>query len=303
MSLVLPEVSNDAGASSRRPLVSICIPVYNHRNYVVQCVRSIIAQDYPRVELIVIDDGSTDDSAAVLQALVSECEERFERFELRSRANKGLSRTLNEGVEWGRGDYFCVIASDDAMLPHKTSVLLNYLESVPACAGAFGGISIMDDEGNIVGEVNPAPRRCKFNDIFLAKVKLLAPANLLRMEVVRRVGGFNPETRVEDWDMWLRMTSQGEELHIVGKLVSLYRRHDNNTSKNYELMQGEMAKISSHYRGHSLYQANQSMLYCLTFRDRALVSKWHAAQMLPSVIWRVRDIRMYQGLFNLIFRW
>ncbi|MHA6193670.1 glycosyltransferase family 2 protein [Pseudomonas wadenswilerensis] len=292
-----------AVSAKERPLVSICIPVYNHQQYVEQCIRSIIAQDYQRIELIVIDDGSPDNSAAVVESLIATCDARFERFEFRSRANKGLSGTLNEGLEWSRGEYFCVIASDDAMLPVKTSTLVGYLESHPDCAGAFGGISVMDDDGRVVGEINPHARTCEFSDVFLAKVKLLAPANLLRTEVVRRIGGFNPDVKVEDWDMWLRMTSQGENLHITGKLVSLYRRHDSNTSKNYELMQNEMAKIACTYRDHPLYAANQSMLYCLKFRDRALVSKLQAVRMLPSVIWRVRDIRMYQGLFNLLFKW
>lgn len=303
MSVVLSGPSREPEVSVSSPLVSICIPVYNHRKYVEQCVRSVIAQDYPRIELIVIDDGSTDDSMAVLDTLTALCNERFERYELRHRPNKGLSNTLNEGLAWARGEYFCVIASDDAMLPRKTSTLLTYLASTPRCVGAFGGISMMDDDGNPVGNVNPAPRICSFADVFLAKVKLLAPANLLRTAAVRQVGGFNPDVKVEDWDMWLRMTHRGEELHIVGEIVSRYRRHDSNTSKNYVLMQNEMAKIASAYQGHPLYTANQSMLHCLKFRDRALVSKWEAIKMLPSVVWRITDVRMYQGFFNLLFKW
>ncbi|WP_158248188.1 glycosyltransferase [Pseudomonas sp. FW305-17] len=284
-------------------LVSVCIPVYNHQRYVEQCVRSILEQDYSRIELIVIDDGSPDESCQVIKQLITECEARFERFEFRSRPNKGLSNTLNEGLAWSRGEYFCVIASDDAMLPDKTTKLLAHLEEDATFAGAFGGIMMMDDDGKIVGQVNPGSRDCCFADIFLAKVKLLAPANLLRTEVVRRMGGFNPQVKVEDWDLWLRMTHGGERLRIVGEVVSLYRRHDSNTSKNYALMQNEMAKIASAYRLHPLYASNQSMLHCMKFRDHAMVAKLQAVKMLPSVCWRVGDVRMWQGLFNLLFKW
>lgn len=303
MSQDLKPESSEVSYRSLDSLVSVCIPVYNHEKYVEQCVRSVIAQDYRRIELIIIDDGSSDASANVVGRLSEICAERFERFAFVSRPNKGLSATLNEGLKWSRGEFFCVIASDDAMLPRKTSILLNHLQSDPTCAGAFGGIQIMDDDGKIVGSLNPKSRNCSFKDVFLARVKLLAPANLLRTEVVRFIGGFNESVKVEDWDMWLRMTSLGESLQIVGEEVSLYRRHDTNTSKNYELMQAEMARIAAAYQQHPLYKANQSMLLCLKFRDRAIISKARAFKMLPSVIWRVFDVRMYQGLFNLLFKW
>lgn len=303
MSQGISQENSEVSQSPLGSLVSICIPVYNHEKYVEQCVRSVIAQDYQRVELIIIDDGSTDASADVVGHLSDLCAKRFERFAFVSRPNRGLSATLNEGLKWSRGEYFCVIASDDAMLPRKTSILLSHLQSVSSCAGAFGGIQIMDDDGEIVGRLNPKARSCDFKDVFLAKVKLLAPANLLRTKIVRQIGGFNESVKVEDWDMWLRMTSRGESLQIIGEEVSLYRRHHTNTSKNYELMQAEMAKIAADYQQHPLFKANQAMLLCLKFRDRAIVSKIRALKMLPTVIWRVSDVRMYQGLFNLLFKW
>ena len=80
------------------PLVSIAIPSYNHEIYVQECIRSVIDQDYRNIELIIIDDGSTDNSVEKIEELIPLCKKRFVRFEFLCRENKGLSATLNEAI-------------------------------------------------------------------------------------------------------------------------------------------------------------------------------------------------------------
>ena len=93
-------------------LVSIIIPSYNHERFVCDSIRSVIDQSYQNIELIVIDDGSTDSSVEKIQGLIPLCEKRFIRFEFRHRPNKGLSATLNEALEWTQGEYFSSLASE-----------------------------------------------------------------------------------------------------------------------------------------------------------------------------------------------
>lgn len=83
---------------NQKPLVSVVIPCYNHENYVQECIKSAIEQDYENIELIIIDDGSKDESVNKIQELVPGCEKRFCRFEFRTRPNKGLCKTLNEAL-------------------------------------------------------------------------------------------------------------------------------------------------------------------------------------------------------------
>ena len=113
------------------PLVTIAIPSYNHGRYVQACIESIIEQDYENIELIIIDDGSTDDSVLRIGEMVARCRARFQRFEFLPRSNKGLCATLNEALEWARGFYFAVSDSDDVLLPSKTSVLLSHIFGEP----------------------------------------------------------------------------------------------------------------------------------------------------------------------------
>ncbi|EPK1752121.1 glycosyltransferase family 2 protein, partial [Acinetobacter baumannii] len=96
----------------KTPLVSIVIPCYNHVDYVQDCIQSIIDQTYQNIELIIIDDGSKDESVLKINEMLKKCENRFSRFEFRHRPNKGLSATLNEALEWCQGEYFATLASD-----------------------------------------------------------------------------------------------------------------------------------------------------------------------------------------------
>ena len=101
------------------PLVSVCVPAYNHEKYIAECIQSIIEQDYKNIELIIINDGSKDKTDEVIKSYEQKCQERFVRFEYRNRGNRGLSETLNEMVDWSHGKYFSAIASDDILLFNK----------------------------------------------------------------------------------------------------------------------------------------------------------------------------------------
>ena len=126
------------------PLVTIAVPSYNHAPYIAECVASLIAQDYPRIELIVIDDGSRDGSAAVVEGLTEQCRARFERFELIARENQGLCNTLNQALDWAQGEYFVTADSDDRLLPAHVSRLLPELEQAPQLAAVYGGAMLIN---------------------------------------------------------------------------------------------------------------------------------------------------------------
>ena len=136
------------------PLVSISIPAYNHERYVQETIRSVIEQDYPRIELIVIDDGSKDSTWAKIEALRGECEKRFERVVMYTRPNKGRVATALEIGTLLRGDFCGGIASDDRFLPGAISALLK---------------PMLEDEsiGNVVGVnilIDADSKRCYWDE-------------------------------------------------------------------------------------------------------------------------------------------
>ncbi|MBM7454926.1 alpha-1,3-rhamnosyltransferase [Oceanisphaera litoralis] len=226
------------------PLVSVVIPCYNHEGYVQETIKSVIEQDYENIELIIIDDGSKDNSITKIQKMVPQCEKRFARFEFRHRPNKGLCATLNEALEWCEGEYFSAIASDDILNVKKVSELMKTFSDCldDKVVGVFGGMELIDDCGNKVGEKKQVFTH-NFKSLIYHERIPFAPAALLKTKRVKEVGGYDPSIAIEDWFMWLKLTESGDLLVSKDILVVNYRVHDESMSRNVKKMHSERMKI------------------------------------------------------------
>ncbi|MDR6543216.1 alpha-1,3-rhamnosyltransferase [Acinetobacter bereziniae] len=222
-----------------QPLVSVVIPCYNHENFVKDCIQSVIDQTYENIELIIIDDGSEDDSVVKIQELVSKCVDRFTRFEFRYRSNKGLSATLNEALIWCNGKYFSSIASDDILFTNKIKFQVEYLENQINVAGVFGDVKVLQNNiDNTVVKKNKKTiiKRFNFDDVINHRFTLWAPTQMLKLDIIRDIGGFKDGIVIEDWYLWLKITQCGFDLDYINQSFAYYRRHENNMSSNYEKM-------------------------------------------------------------------
>ncbi len=236
----------------KMPLVSITIPSYNHGSYVKACIESIILQDYANIELIIIDDGSTDDSVLKISEMVDRCRARFHRFEFVHRPNKGLCATLNEALEWAQGDYFSVTDSDDLLFPSKTSVLVLEIEGLSKVAGVFGGAEIINTDGSILNVIRPQCFTYEFSDILRRNKMMFSSCMLIRLDLMRLTGGYPKDLYIEDWYMWLKLTEGGDKLKVIAEPLIQYRLHETNISKNVFKMfeaRKEILNIFSHHQG------------------------------------------------------
>jgi alpha-1,3-rhamnosyltransferase len=245
-------------ADTPKPLVSVVIPCYNHEKYVQECIKSVIEQDYENIELIIIDDGSKDESVSKIQELVSECEKRFSRFEFRTRPNKGLCATLNEAIAWCKGEFYSAIASDDMMLPHKTSLQVQYFIEHPECDAVFGGMYVVDDNGEVVKPRKGFNGLVSFKDLFLQKRSLAAPTQMIRLKKLTSAGPYPEGLYIEDWYMWLRISHAGAVICSLADPVAYYRRHQSNMSGKVDVMSAARKIIISDYKDHPLYQKAQA---------------------------------------------
>jgi len=255
---------------SNKPLVSIVIPCYNHEKFVQDSIQSVIEQTYENIELIVIDDGSKDNSILKIQELIPQCKERFVRFEFRTRANKGLSATLNEALGWCQGSYYSAIASDDILLKSKIAVQVEYLESPSnvKCAGVFGNVIYIDNNSNHLRESRLSFKRNKFKDIFLQDYTILAPTQLLRLNLIRKVGYYDEDVKIEDYYMWLKLTFSNEfYLDSLEDCFVKYRAHETNSSKNFYLMHNERLKVLRSYMELDNYNESVSLSYLMYAHD------------------------------------
>lgn len=234
------------------PLVSVVIPCYNHSCYVEEAIQSVIDQDYENIELIIIDDGSSDDSVSKIGRMLSACQQRFKRFEFISRPNKGLCATLNESLEWCQGEFFSAVASDDVWLPHKINKQVElFLSPGNENVGVISGeMVIMNFKG--VAELKSKFQPLKvvfynFLDVYHARARINAPAAMIRTQCVRDAGGYNVNVIIEDLYMWLSITSLGYSVMAVSEIFSKYRIHNSNTFSKIEEMQESRIKLLKHF--------------------------------------------------------
>ncbi|MWC19333.1 glycosyltransferase [Acinetobacter johnsonii] len=269
------------------PLVTIAIPCYNHEVFVQDSIRSVINQTYKNIEFIIIDDGSTDQSVNKIKEMLGQCEQRFTRFEFRGRPNKGLCNTLNEALEWAQGDYFCVIASDDQMLPEKTSLQISSFKS--DTVGVFGGVNIINNTNQILSSRVREYSETGFEDILLNKHDLPASSQMFKTDILRQVGGYNPNVKVEDWDLLLRMSKLNKKMVYIPQLLINYRKHDSNISSDNTFMYTEMIKILDQYVDEPKYA---QALYIV--KKRLLVNPMKKISKLKAFFLKIKILLEYK---------
>lgn len=235
------------------PLVSVVIPCYNHEQFVQDCIQSVIDQTYENIELIIIDDGSKDGSVEKIQEMMGLCKERFTRFEFRARPNKGLSATLNEAIELSKGKYFCGLASDDLIIEEKIKLQVDFMEKNEDVSALFGSADYIDELNNVKKLNKLKNQQYQFDKIFLNECLFFAPTQMMRLDILRAVGGYDPEILVEDWYMWLKMAENGK-VYCLSETLAKYRVHENNSTRNAKFIYENNLKTLSLYSDHKLYK-------------------------------------------------
>lgn len=284
----------------RPPKVSIVIPCYNHADFVSECIESVLNQDYENIELIIIDDGSVDESPDIIKSYSEKIANRFERFLIITRANKGLCTTLNEALAWSEGDFFSVIASDDFMLPWKTSVQTRLLMSDQSLAAVFGGTLTVDAVSKVKKSRNKATSYYDFDDVILRRAALSAPTAQVRRSSLVEVGGYDESLAVEDFDLWLKLSYSGYRLMHCGVIVSGYRDHNSNASKRKLLIWNGVKSILQKYNRHPLYSRAMTKSIIIYAGDIGADSPAEAIAELKNV-WRIRKIDVFRFRFIKIF--
>lgn len=272
------------------PLVTIVIPCYNHAKYVQDSIRSVINQTYVNIELIIIDDGSTDQSVNKIKEIMEECEQRFTRFEFRYRPNKGLSNTLNEALEWANGEYFSVLASDDQMLAKKTELQVKAFK--PDTVGVFGGVNIINDKNEVISSRVREYSESNFEDIILNNHDLPASSQMFEKNALKEAGGYNPNVKVEDWDLLLRISKLNKRMVYIPEVLIKYRKHDTNISSDSKFMYVEMCKILDQYVGEKLYARAKFII-----KRRLLLPEIKKENKLVALLFKIRIYLEYRLFF------
>lgn len=210
--------------------VSVIIPAYNQADYLAPAVQSALDQTHADVEVIIVDDGSTDHTSQVAQSFTDP------RVCYVYQVNRGLSGARNTGIRHATGRYLTYLDSDDLFLPEKIAILLAEIERHPRSGFVAGQAVPIDEEGQSIGKLFDKGLPVHLPDLLLGN-PLHVGSVLVSRDWQERVGFFDETLRsYEDWDMWLRLALAGCPMACVAQPVSLYRFHRHQMTRDSRQM-------------------------------------------------------------------
>ena len=284
-----------------QPLVTVIIASYNHAPYIEQSIQSVLDQTYPNIELLVIDDGSPDDSVERIQRL-----QAVHGFDFRVQQNQGLTNTLNGAIARAKGSLIVPFGSDDIMMPDRIAVQVAYMDGKPEVGICAGNIELIDADGNLFPEKRQRRdvpfRRLDFDDMFLERKPYPpAPTLMIRREALDKVGGFDPSIRLEDLYIELKITHAGYFIDGLNVVMARYRKHATNSYKNHRFMIDSILRIYAQFSDHPLYDEVRynflkSMFLKTANRNRAL-----ARELLAQIPFKHWTGKTWRGLGRLYF--
>jgi glycosyltransferase involved in cell wall biosynthesis len=219
---------------ARTPMVSVCIPSYNHARFLPETLGSILSQTFRDFELIVVDDGSTDNSLEILQNYARQYPEIVRVFTHPGQRNLGITVTENLAVQNARGLYWCGNDSDDVSCPDRLARQVDFLESHPDVGWVYGIAEYIDKEGTRLRDQMGQDLSAFPNlaEELVMQNTIVAPTTMVRMKCMREVGAFEPGLIYGDWELWIRLATRYPSAFLPGPVVG-YRCHDYNTSVSF----------------------------------------------------------------------
>ena len=294
-------------------LISVIIPVFNGEKTIYKTIESLLKQTFSHLEILVIDDGSTDSTVEIVKSIFDS------RLHIYSYPNAGISANRNRGLGKATGEYLSFIDADDLWASDKLEAQLNALLKHPQAALAYSWTDYIDMNGNFLKSGRRITETGNVYSKLLMSNFLENGSNpLIRSEVFNTIGGFDESLTVaEDWDMWLRI-SACYEFVLVPEVKIFYRVQVNSLSTNLVQMEIDSLQVIerafTHPKAKSLQHLKKNSLALLykylTFKAienhdekqhwlKAAQFFWNCIRYNPSVL-RQRRI-MLIAILKIVF--
>lgn len=215
-----------------KPLVSVVIPNYNYARYVGEAIESVEKQTYKPVEIIVVDNGSTDNSLEVLKKI-------GDRIRLVAQENMGQAGSRNSGIKAARGEFVAFLDADDTWHPEKLEKQMEKF-SDPAVGLVYTGITRVDLQGEVLSTSLPQQEGAVLEKFAVSPAAVVLGGEstaVVRKSVLDQAGPFDPRLSISTgWDMWRRIASRAKIAAVKEPLV-YYRQHGSNASLRIDIFE------------------------------------------------------------------
>lgn len=231
-------------------LITAILPTYNRARYLPRALKSVVEQDYRPIEAIVIDDGSSDNTADLIPEQKAYMSSQGIELTYVKQTNGGPARARNAGLNLAAGKYIACLDSDDLWKPAFLSTMLRLLNTYPTAGLAFGGYLCIDTEDRLTGErptgLPPQPREALLPHPFPGIMDYMptgTPCIMMRRSAIDEVGPFDENLHIgEDWDMWYRLGKNYDFAYCLEGLTCC-RDHPQNMVKDNSRAIADKAKL------------------------------------------------------------
>ncbi len=223
----------------KAPLVTIYITNYNYGNYIKEAIESVLNQSFKDIELIIIDDGSTDNSREIIESYA-----HLNNIRIIFQKNKGLNVTNNIAMRLAHGKYLVRLDADDYFSEDAIEKMSNKLESAPNLGLVFPDYYLIDTLGDVIAKEQ---RHAFDKDVSLLDQPAHGACTMIRRSYLEKLGGYNESFSCQDgYDLWIRFTAKYNVANINEPLF-YYRQHNSNLTKNEERILTTRAEIKESF--------------------------------------------------------
>lgn len=246
--------------------ISVVLCTYNDERYIKSSVDSVLNQTYPYFELIIVNDGSTDNTLQILENIEDE------RIRIINKPNTGLADSLNEGIKAAKYQWIARMDGDDISLPNRFEAQIKLIDSGASVIG--GQFYVIDENSEYKSNIpsnNPlTPLRSKLY-VMLGWNPLAHPSALISKKALSMVGGYDPNfSASQDMDLWFRISKKHKIINTK-EIVLLYRKHSNNISNGRKEFQTKMAFMAYIKRALGINRVLTKKEFCI-LQDNILIS-------------------------------
>ncbi len=277
------------------PLISVIMPCYNAETYLTNTISSVFGQSYQNIELIIVDDGSTDKSPEIL----TELNQQYPELTVFYQKNKGPYPARNFALQHAKGDLITFLDADDYWVLNCLEKLYNGMIQSNADLSYCGWQNIVENGENGPLYVPPAYEKGDLFSSFLKGCPWPIHAALIRKEIVDKINGFSTRCfSAMDYDFWIRISAVTQNITLVPEVLAFYRWHDHGQISSVKWKQILNARIVR----HDFIVNNPSLVSHIPEQELNKLLNGQATQQAYEAFWK-RDMDSAQHLFRAMLRY
>lgn len=229
-------------------LVSIITPVYNGQDFLDRSIKSVLAQTYENWELLLIDDGSSDNSVQIIKYYLEDNRIKL----LRNESNSGIPTTRNKGIENSTGEFIALLDQDDEWLPHKLEKQVNkFLEIDDSFGLIYSNVEVRTDQGILADqkkEIEPEASIQSNLELMLSRNLITSPTAMVKRKALEEVGLFDESIRWggDDYDLWIRIAHKFK-FDYIDEVLCIRHEHQQNYSADKKRMMLKTIDLGEKY--------------------------------------------------------